>query len=85
MTKRLGDRQYRQPAVKKNEPEEGTWAASAGKYLSMTSQNVSPIAFFGILGWYCDDKFDTKPFLMAAGILVGAILGFYNLIRSLKL
>ena len=38
----------------------------------------------GVLGWWLDDQFSTKPLLTVLGILGGLFLGFYNLYTVIK-
>lgn len=37
----------------------------------------------GILGYYLDKWLGTTPYLLIVGIFLGAVLGFYYLLRSL--
>jgi F0F1-type ATP synthase assembly protein I len=38
----------------------------------------------GVLGWWLDDYFLTKPLLTVLGILGGLFLGLYNLYKVIK-
>ncbi len=40
-------------------------------------------AFLGI-GWALDNRLGTKPWLLVAGIVVGAIIGFYQFVRLIS-
>ena len=42
---------------------------------------ASTFAFMG-LGWLCDHYLGTSPFGVIGGILIGAAMGLYNLIRT---
>lgn len=37
----------------------------------------------GLIGYLLDGKFDTAPYLLLAGLLLGLIVGFYDLWRAM--
>jgi ATP synthase protein I len=49
-------------------------------YGAALSLFVSVISLCGV-GWLCDRWLGTKPWLMVAGIVLGAIVGFYQFIK----
>lgn len=85
MTKRLGDNVYTRPPgeVKKPKKNDKPWTYILGQYLSATSQNVAAIAMGGGIGWYLDRQFETAPLFLIIGIFIGAVLGFYQLLKTL--
>lgn len=40
-----------------------------------------PVALLGLLGHWLDRWWGTAPWLLAAGLLLGMVVGFYNLWR----
>jgi F0F1-type ATP synthase assembly protein I len=38
-----------------------------------------PVALFGLLGHWLDRKWGTAPWLSVVGLLLGMVVGFYNL------
>jgi ATP synthase protein I len=39
------------------------------------------VASLTVIGWFADRWFGTKPWLLVAGIVVGATVGFYQFVR----
>ncbi len=37
----------------------------------------------GLIGYLLDGKFDTAPYLLLAGLLIGLTVGFYDLWRAM--
>ena len=37
----------------------------------------------GLLGYYLDTKLDTKPYLLLAGLLLGVVVGLYELWKAM--
>ncbi len=37
-----------------------------------------------LVGWLLDKYFETSPYLVVAGILIGAVAGFYQFIRLMS-
>lgn len=50
-------------------------------YAAAVSLFVSVVVFLG-LGWLLDRWLGTKPWLMAAGIVLGTIIGLYEFVRT---
>jgi len=53
-----------------------------GPYLSLSWQMIITIVLFVLLGYWLDQKFETKPLLTVILSLAGAGIGFYNFIRT---
>ena len=53
-----------------------------GEYSSLGIQMVTIIAIFGAIGWWLDVRFDTKPWAMLIGCLIGVGGGMYYFIRA---
>ena len=39
------------------------------------------VAILALLGWWLDDKWGTRPWLMVAGLFIGTVGAIYNLWR----
>jgi len=63
--------------------EEGVTRRSGIVYAAVLSFTLSTISFLG-LGWLLDRWLDTSPWLVVAGILLGAGVGFYQFIRLIS-
>lgn len=53
-----------------------------GRYAGLGAQFVAAIAVVGALGWWLDGKLGTSPWLLIAGVFVGAVGGFIAMIRA---
>lgn len=42
---------------------------------------IGAVIFFGAIGLLLDKKFDTAPILLLVGILLGLVVGFYELAK----
>ncbi len=42
---------------------------------------VAAILIFLAIGWFLDRRLNTSPWLLLLGIIIGSILGFYQLVR----
>ena len=60
----------------------GTYA-QVGPYMSAGTQFAASIILCMLGGWWLDEKFSTTPLLLVAGVVLGAVAGFYNLYRTL--
>lgn len=50
--------------------------------ISLAGLELGIAVAIGIIGGlYLDDRFDTRPWLMIVGLLLGVTSGFYNLYR----
>jgi len=56
----------------------------AAPYINISYVLIASMAMLGVLGWWLDDKFSTKPLLAVLGILSGLFLGLYNLYKVVK-
>jgi F0F1-type ATP synthase assembly protein I len=71
------------PGIKK--PAEGLerrWISEFGPYLTMGMQLAIAVVAFFFLGRWLDSVFDTAPWLMVIGLLIGTVGGFMSFFRS---
>lgn len=54
------------------------WSAMAGIGIEF----VCAVVLFAGLGWWLDKKFETSPWLVLVGCLLGFAVGLYTLIRA---
>jgi F0F1-type ATP synthase assembly protein I len=52
-------------------------------YISSFYVTAAAVALLGWLGWFVDDKLQTKPIFFISGLFIGLITGFYNLYKLL--
>ncbi len=75
-------------SAKSDGPSQLRGAASsfqkAAPYINISYVLIASMAMLGILGWWLDDQFLTKPLLTVLGILGGLFLGLYNLYTVVK-
>jgi F0F1-type ATP synthase assembly protein I len=75
-------------ANKEEEPPELKGAArsfqNAAPYINIAYVLMASIAMMGVLGWWLDDQFSTRPMLTVFGIMSGLFLGFYHLFKVLQ-
>ncbi len=57
-------------------------ARQVGSLMGIGIQLVVTILGFGALGWWLDNRFGTKPWLLLAGIIFGATGGMISFIRT---
>jgi F0F1-type ATP synthase assembly protein I len=53
-----------------------------GPHLNLGMELFAAVAGFGLVGWFIDSKFGTAPVWMTVLLLLGAVGGMYNLIRT---
>lgn len=53
-----------------------------GRFAGLGLQFAVTMAVLGGLGWWLDSKFGTLPWLLVAGVLVGAIGGFVRIVKA---
>ena len=58
-------------------------AARAGAYVDLALQFAVAILLGAFGGWWLDGRLGSRPLLMLAGTLAGAVVGFYSLYRGL--
>jgi len=58
------------------------WASDIGPFLTMGAQLALAVLVCGLLGRWLDGELDTTPWLMIAGLAVGALGGFIKFIRT---
>ncbi len=59
---------------------QGLW--DVGRYAGLGLQFALTMAVLGALGWWLDSKFGTLPWLMVAGIAIGAVGGMIRIVKS---
>jgi F0F1-type ATP synthase assembly protein I len=67
-----------------SEPEKPTAESlrDFGRYAGLGLQFVVTLALLGGLGWWLDTRFHSSPWLLVAGVLIGAIVAFIAIVRS---
>ncbi len=45
---------------------------------------IASILIFTYLGWIIDKNIDSSPFAILIGMLLGMIIGFYHLIKTIR-
>lgn len=53
-----------------------------GPYLNLGMELFASVAGFGLIGWFIDSKAGTTPLWMAVLLMLGAIGGMYNFIKT---
>jgi F0F1-type ATP synthase assembly protein I len=61
----------------------GTPTLQAGDVLGVGLQFALSIVLFLFVGRWLDEKLGTAPWLLLAGVMIGAAAGFYSLYRQL--
>jgi F0F1-type ATP synthase assembly protein I len=56
----------------------------AAPYINASYILISAILLFGIIGWWLDDKWATKPLFLIIGLFLGLGVGFYSMIRTIQ-
>jgi F0F1-type ATP synthase assembly protein I len=56
----------------------------AAPYINISYVLIASMAMLGVLGWWLDSQFLTKPLLTVLGILGGLFLGLYNLFKVIS-
>ena len=46
---------------------------------------IGAVILFGLLGYYLDNRFNSQPWFLLGGILLGIICGFYQLAKTIWL
>lgn len=54
----------------------------AAPYLVLGVQLAATVVIMFYVGYWADDHFGTKPWLMIVGLTLGAIAGFYNFFKT---
>jgi len=54
---------------------------SSAHYAAASYTLIGGIVVLGGLGYFADGWFDTSPWLLLLGLLMGILVGFYELIR----
>ena len=53
-------------------------------YITSFYVMAAAVALLGWLGWFVDDKLQTKPIFFICGLFIGLITGFFNLYKLLS-
>lgn len=53
-----------------------------GRYATLGIQYALSIALLTGLGWWLDGRWGTTPWLLVAGVVLGVVAGFVNLVRA---
>jgi F0F1-type ATP synthase assembly protein I len=53
-----------------------------GRFAGLGLRFVITAAVFGLLGWWLDGKFNTAPWLLVAGVLLGSVAAFIGVVRA---
>ncbi len=56
----------------------------SGNIIGAVFSLVSAIVVCLLIGWALDRWLKTEPWLLVAGIVLGAVVGFYQLIRAMS-
>lgn len=54
----------------------------AAPYLALGVQLAATVVMLFYVGYWADEEFGTKPWLMIVGIAIGSGAGFYNFFRT---
>ncbi len=46
---------------------------------------IGAVIVFGLIGYYLDNRFNSQPWFLLGGILLGIISGFYQLAKTIWL
>lgn len=57
-------------------------ASDFGRYAGLGLQFVVTLVLFGGLGWWLDGLWGTRPWLLVAGIFLGAIVAFWAIVKA---
>lgn len=52
------------------------------RFAGLGIQFTLTLVLLGALGWWLDSLFGTRPWLLVAGVLLGGVLAFVSLLRS---
>jgi F0F1-type ATP synthase assembly protein I len=63
--------------------EGGVTRKSSAAYAAGLAIFFSVMTFLG-LGWFLDNYFETSPWLLVTGILLGSAVGFYEFIKIMS-
>ena len=53
------------------------------QYSGMATEMIFIIGIFAVLGYYADNKLNTKPFLLILLLLLGASISLYRIYKQL--
>jgi F0F1-type ATP synthase assembly protein I len=68
-------------ATGENRPRRSTMEQLA-PYLGLGIQLAVAMCFFGGIGWWLDRRFDSSPWMLVAGCVLGATGGMISMIRT---
>lgn len=64
------------------EQPSGNWGSQYGPYLTVGLQLAITVVVFFFLGRWLDDTFQTAPWLMIAGLMLGIVGGLISFFRT---
>ena len=70
------------PPGKKSRPDGAGWRAEFGPFLTLGLQLALAVGAFAALGWWLDTKFETTPWLLLTGVILGAVGGGISFIKA---
>jgi len=53
-------------------------------YLTLGTQMAVTVLFLAGAGWWIDDSFETSPWGLVIGSILGCVIGFYQFLHSLQ-
>ncbi|TNE38518.1 MAG: AtpZ/AtpI family protein [Alphaproteobacteria bacterium] len=59
-------------------------SGAAGKAWRLSVEMVAALMFCSGLGWLLDRWFETKPWLMLVFVVIGGVVGIYNVFKTAK-
>jgi F0F1-type ATP synthase assembly protein I len=63
------------------EPPKRPPLAEAMRYAQVGTMLIAPMIVFGAIGYVLDGRWETAPWLLLAGLLLGMATGFVNFFR----
>tara|TARA_Y100000996_G_C22238741_1_gene526759 strand:- start:278 stop:550 length:273 start_codon:yes stop_codon:yes gene_type:complete len=58
--------------------------SQAGPAASASYSLIASILLFIFIGFYIDDRFETSPFGIIIGMVLGLVVGFYQMVKIAK-
>lgn len=57
-------------------------AVDFGRYAGLGLQYALTIALLAGIGWWLDTRWETTPWCLVVGAVLGSVAGFFNLVRA---
>lgn len=78
-------KELREPDKKKPEPPKNlapqSLRAELGKYVGMASELFAAVIVGALIGYWLDVLFNSKPWCLLGGMILGSLGGFWNIYR----